>query len=61
MLDLSKIATCKLVEELRKREGVKTIDIQPYVGYEISVAADGDDSGNYVNDNGPAVLMVVID
>lgn len=42
------IATCDLVKELIKREGVKRIEAEPYEKKEILV-------------EGPAVVLVVID
>lgn len=45
---LSKFKTCELVDELRKREGVKTHIAEPYQDVTVSI-------------NGPAVVLVVID
>ena len=48
MMDLTKIATCDLVAELKKREGVETRKAEPYEDMEVSV-------------NGPAIVLIVID
>ncbi len=45
---LEKIETCKLVEELKKREGVETHIAEPYKDLAVNV-------------NGPAVVLVVTD
>lgn len=47
-VDLSKIPTCDLVEELKKREGIETTIAEPYEDVTVSV-------------NGPAIVFVVID
>lgn len=47
-MDLSPIATCDLVAELSKREGVEAHTAEPYQDVMIPV-------------NGPAVVLVVID
>ncbi len=46
--DFSNIATRDLVEELKKREGVKTTIAEPYQDVQIEV-------------NGPAIVLVVVD
>lgn len=48
MSSLSDIPTCELVEELRRREGVESVDLSPYA--EATVPAEG-----------PAVVLVVTD
>lgn len=47
-MDLKTIKTHELVEELKKREGVKIKYAEPYQETNISV-------------NGPAVILIVID
>lgn len=47
-LELSKIATCDLVRELEKREGVEVTTAEPYE--DVTVTA-----------NGPALVLVVTD
>lgn len=47
-IDFSNVATRDLVEELKKREGVKTTIAEPYQDVRIEV-------------NGPAIVLVVID
>ncbi len=61
MMDLKSVSTAKLFEELRKREGVKEIVVQPYVNYELYVKEDGDDESTIVCDSGPASILIVID
>ena len=48
IVDLSKIPTCDLVEELKKRDGIETTIAEPYEDVTVSV-------------NGPAIVFVVID
>lgn len=48
MTDLSKVKTCELVNELKKREGVQTEYAEPNTDKEIVV-------------NGPAEILIVID
>lgn len=57
-MDLSNVPTCKLVEELKKREGVKTLVADPYVMYEVHV---DDGNGSYEEDEGPAIIFIVTD
>lgn len=47
-LNLEKISTKTLVEELQKREGVTTTIAEPYKDAKVSV-------------NGPAIVLTVID
>lgn len=47
-MELTKVTTAALVEELKKREGVETHIAEPYADLEIGV-------------NGPAIVFVVID
>lgn len=47
-MDLSKVTTKALVEELQNREGVKTTIAKPYQDVRIKTS-------------GPAIVMVVID
>ena len=55
-MDLSKISTSKLVEELSKREGVEKITVAPYEDCSITVA------GKKINDEGgPAILLRITD
>ncbi len=48
MQELNKIKTRELVEELRVREGVETIQAEPYLQTDIPV-------------EGPAVILIVTD
>lgn len=54
-MNLSKVSTAALVEELKNREAVKTYTAQPYQPYQIIV---GDKT---VSDTGPAVILRIID
>ena len=47
-IDLGKVPTCRLVEELQKRDGVQKEYAAPYTDKLIAV-------------NGPAVILIVID
>lgn len=47
-LDLKKIPTCQLVEELTSREGVDSVTIEPYETAKPNI-------------KGPAVILIVID
>lgn len=53
--DLSAVPTCELVEELKKREGVDSVTVEPYELYSITVG------NKKAEEKGPAVLLVVID
>lgn len=48
MVDISNLPTCALVEELQRRDGVKTEIADPYQDVDIKV-------------NGPSIVLVVID
>lgn len=54
-MDLSKVSTRELAEELAKREVVEKITAEPYQTYRIIV---GD---NEVFDTGPAVILRIWD
>ena len=54
-IDLTEVATCELVDELKKREGVGKVDVGPYVDYSITV----DD--RTMQSTGPAILLTVTD
>ncbi len=47
-MNLNEISTYDLVEELKKREGVRAERVAPYEDYQLSV-------------NGPVVVLVVTD
>lgn len=54
-MDLSKVSTQELVEELAKREAVEAVTAEPYQTYKIIV---GD---NDISDTGPVVILRVWD
>lgn len=54
-MDLSKVSTRELVEELRKREAVEAFTAAPYEDYCIAAG------GREVADTGPAVILLVWD
>lgn len=54
-MDLSKVSTRKLVEELQKREAVEAVAAAPYEDYRIIVG------GREIADTGPAVILRVWD
>ena len=47
-MELNEVKTCDLVAELKKREGVETIQADPYLQTDIPV-------------EGPAVILIVTD
>ncbi|MBU3185629.1 BC1881 family protein [Clostridium estertheticum] len=47
-MNLKKISTKQLVNELRTREGIETTIVEPYVDFECKI-------------NGPAIVLTVID
>ena len=53
--DLSTVPTCVLVEELRKREGVDSVNVEPYEPYSITVG------NKKATEQGPAIILTVID
>jgi hypothetical protein len=50
--------TCELVEELKKREAVKHIEVEPYVDFKILVS--NNEQPIEVN-NGPVQIFVIWD
>ena len=54
-MDLSKVSTRELVEELQKREAVESVAVAPYEEYRITVG------GLEIADTGPAVILRVWD
>jgi hypothetical protein len=55
-VNLKDIPTRDLLEELKKREGVQTVEVDPYDEYAVEVELDVDIRGN-----GPAVICIVTD
>lgn len=54
-MNLSKIPTADLIQELSKREGVEKFVAEPYQPFEITV---GDTP---YSDNGPAIILIIQD
>lgn len=54
--DIDVFETWELVEELKEREGVKTIDIEPYQEYFVQPVGV-----NRTSDTGPAIILIVTD
>ena len=54
--DLKDVPTCKLVEELRKREGVESHDVPFESEYTLKIDATSHNIGD-----GPAIVMIVTD
>lgn len=54
-MDLSKVSTSALVEELKKREAVETYIAEPYRNYQITVGEAT------LSDTGPAVILRIMD
>lgn len=54
-MDLSKVSTEELVQELSKREAVEKIMVEPYQPYSITVGE------NNVSESGPVVILRVWD
>ena len=54
-MDLSKISTAQLVEELSKREAVQKLIAEPYQPFQITVGE------TTVYDTGPVVILRVLD
>lgn len=54
-MDLSKVSTRELVEELAKREAVEQFIAEPYQAYKITVGE------NETEDTGPAVILRIWD
>lgn len=53
---LSMFLTCKLVKELKRREEVRTIFVEPYG--ELTMDSDGE---TVLNDIGPITILVIKD
>lgn len=54
-MDLSKVATERLVKELRNREGVKELIARPYEMFRTSIVEKEE------HEIGPAIILVVTD
>ena len=54
-MDLSKVSTAQLVEELSKREAAERITVEPYQDYRIVIGE------NKIAGSGPAVILRVCD
>lgn len=54
-MDLSKISTSELVEELAKREAVEKLMVEPYQAYKITIGE------REISDGGPVVLLRIWD
>jgi hypothetical protein len=55
-MELAKISTSNLVDELAKREGVEKIVVEPYEDCSITVG-----NQEIYNDGGPVVILKIID
>ena len=55
-VNLKSVSTRDLVEELKTREGVETVEVDPYDEYAVEVEIDTDHRGT-----GPAIIMIVTD
>ncbi len=69
-MKLKNVATCELVEELQKRDGVEYFDVYNEFHYEINIhntlfLENGNvlpgEIGSMIKDTGPATIFVVID
>ena len=63
-VDLSKISTKQLVEELRTRDGVDTLDIDPDEDYEVSKSDPFCEYGTLDpvwSESGPVIILKVFD
>ena len=58
-MELNEFSTKELVEELRKREGVKSMNVTPYNSYFVFVDDDFEDIE--VDETGPAIILIVTD
>lgn len=58
MQELKSIATCDLIEELIRREGVQCINVDPYEGYFIDTSSIKQDE---IEDTGPATILIITD
>lgn len=54
-MDLSKVSTREIIEELTKREAVEKLVVEPYQEYKI-VSGETE-----ITDNGPAVILRIWD
>lgn len=54
-IDIKRISTAELVEELTLRLGVQTASVPPYEPYSVSIGQ------NTVYDSGPAYILVIKD
>ncbi len=55
MNPLGQYTTAQLVEELKRREGVKEMYIEPHIGFDIEAPYQS------MSESGPATILVVID
>lgn len=55
MMDLSKISTAELMQELSKREAVEKLTVEAYQPYSITVGE------NTVSESGPVVILRIWD
>lgn len=54
-------STKELVEELKLREGVWDIFVEPDQGYSLSIGSEETGTDYEQEDSGPAIILVVID
>ncbi len=55
MNQLGQYTTAQLVEELKRREGVQEMYIEPHIGFDIEAPYQS------MSESGPATILVVID
>jgi len=58
---LHRAPTCKLAEELSRREGVERITIPMNDAYNLNIAYMGEKSYGTKNDFGPALILIIKD
>lgn len=61
MIDIAHISTCKLVEELKTREGVRFVETTPEEMHRIQKAGFEPNSRQSIFGTGPALILEVID
>ena len=61
MNNLKEIPTCELVEELKKRDGVRTFDVGVEEMHRIQKAGFEPNTRRSIMGTGPAIILEVID
>lgn len=60
-ISLENVSTKVLVDELKRRQGVSIVSVGPEEGYELMVGNADEGQLSEYSDDGPAIILIIID